>query len=111
MIGGALSTWNQPFEVMRIEVRTSLTTVLTLRDYSKKFTRICMCVCVCVCVCLCVCVCVCVYVCVCVCVMNILTLHLSDSLLLRPSFFFSSFLPLTLMTRTTSHRTQHHTNI
>ena len=107
MIGGALSTWNQPFEVMRIEVRTSLTTVLTLRDYSKKFTRICMCVCVC----LCVCVCVCVYVCVCVCVMNILTLHLSDSLLLRPSFFFSSFLPLTLMTRTTSHRTQHHTNI
>ena len=49
MIGGALSTWNQPFEVMRIEVRTSLSSVLTAIGYSKKFTRMYVCVCVRVC--------------------------------------------------------------
>lgn len=36
MVGGALSTWNQPFEVMRIEVRTPpflLPSVLTHHDH------------------------------------------------------------------------------
>ena len=51
MIGGALSTWNQPFEVMRIEVRISLPSELMLRNYSKKITRMCVCAYVCVFVC------------------------------------------------------------